>query len=583
MRKFLPIIIGVLIGSALSMSFIINEKDYSADAKSALEAWDLNEWNNVFGLASKGQEVYQLVYNKLIRFPEEDALKDVAQKYGLTIDEAQAVVNGSIAPIFNNPDRRSTTLTQEQAFQLMENLQNDYDLLEELYDLQQELDVAINPSEIFSNGDLSDSGFDLVYDLTFIEELLFMAESPVNLGGDFLGQINTPYLPTDEDFQAEEYVDRDSFDQMVGILVADEGDEEILGDDGTGRGGDGRNSGQNGLLELNNDVCVDGSVEPNVAGRGGSGEDSGEGEGGGSGGEGSGEEEGNSDSGNGGVGREEEDIWQPEDDEGNIQPAPIDQWRKSWCPALEDPQHEASTEEVMAVAGFNNPTDIGGSASVAAGAGVETVGFSANVAICITTDVVYKTVTSYLPGDTCVLCEVEKINDEMSKTLSHSLVPNKATGNLMESAKCKDALEVPLIDMKFIAIAAPVSTPLNDDVIFGKNIVEEWNKFVERYRPVLYPKTEVYSSFELATAEDGTSQTEIIESVRDTVEKETAEAVLTYEGYQIGDEASNMSAYLQAVLTEMRQMTAFFEAYETIFTKIEFESCQQGILLKEDR
>lgn len=187
------------------------------------------DWNEIFTASSSGHDLYFLVHDKLTAFPKNDALREVAQKYGLTTDEAKQVIDGSVTPIFNNPARRSAQLTLEDAYILVENLQEDFNEIHEILLLSQEVDVLISPSEIFTNGSLSDSGFDLVYDLSVIEEILFVETEQTTVGDPYGDALSSPYLPTDYDQQLENYVgtegDGDILSMSFGLEVSEDGDE----------------------------------------------------------------------------------------------------------------------------------------------------------------------------------------------------------------------------------------------------------------------------------------------------------------------------------------------------------------------
>jgi len=64
---------------------------------------------------------------------------------------------------------------------------------------------------------------------------------------------------------------------------------------------------------------------------------------------------------------------------------------------------------------------------------------------CLTINYVYETPTSkYMDADNCIACHIEKINEQLKKTISHSLSPNKIPGNLIETPKCKNGLSASL-------------------------------------------------------------------------------------------------------------------------------------------
>ena len=166
---------------------------------------DSFSWSDVFD-ANDGLDLYVLIYKKTTEYPEKDALRDLALNYGMTTDEAKAALDGSITPIFNSPDRNGLVLSQADALAIVKEMQTDYNSLKELYDIEQEVDMAIKPSELFANGDLSDSGFDLISDLDRIEQILFFNETATTVGGDFAGALDSPNNVVERDEVFADYV-----------------------------------------------------------------------------------------------------------------------------------------------------------------------------------------------------------------------------------------------------------------------------------------------------------------------------------------------------------------------------------------
>lgn len=610
MKKFLPIIIGVFTGVVVSGLLIVNSERDVAFGEDESNWWnsfvasadqDWFDWEDVFspfGPSEKGKGLYNLMYKKLNRTSEKTALKEVAQKYSLTTDEAQAVVDGSISPIINNV-RKGGNMTQEDAYKIVNKLQTDFVEIKELYQIEQEVDVAVAPGEIFANGDLSDSGFDLVQDLSKIEEILFVQKTENTVGAIYDDAYESPYKPTEIDATIADFIvsetpgavltipgDDGSLLDLGGLEdVVDEGEAfgEIFGSEDAGL-----------VLEeaeiLASDICkIENSVDialsfvesQNSGGGNGGGDGDGEdGDGGGDDDNNDGDGDGNGD---GDADGDSSDGDSDSDFDKELNPAPTGNWNKVWCPGSDDP--EVATFAGIGASGFES---LSGAAPIlavgGAAAGFNSSVISGKVALCFDVQMIKKEISTFQPGDSCIMCEVEKINESMSKTLSHTLIPNKATGNLLEAAKCKEAASVPLLNLQFVTIWNPVPTPENDEVIFGRNIFEEWNSFAKRYQPVLLNKIQFESGerpeqsqefileLEKMSAPANLTQAELFARVKDTQAKYKTEAALEVESFEVGDELANSAVYSQNVLDEMKQMNALFANFKNMFGKMDKEA-----------
>lgn len=561
MRKILPVIIGILIGAVASVGMIHAEQRV---AHGEINFWDevvaygdFFDWNDLFTGSSKPTGLYKLVYKKLLQAPKKDALRQVAQKYGLTLTEAEQVLAGAYTPLYNNPNRRGATLTQEAAIVLVQNVQNDFNLYQQTLQLEQEVNVAVAPGEIFANGDLSDSGFDLIYDLSVMEEVLFLQKTQNTVGAPFDGELSSPFLPTVPDQILTDYVAAAGPAAVVSFLQEDSAldiDAEVLEEDVCPSEDDLVNAlGEFEEREEAADGGAGGSGEPGISGVGASGADD--------------------------AGQAAE---QP------LEPAAAANWTKAWCPAFAG-QEGAGATQTFGSTGFSSLGNFVGSAisqgiSAGAAAGVSAGGMAAHIAVCFDVTPVKKTAVSYYPGQGCILCEVQNINHLLKKTLSHSLVPSKATGNLMESAKCKRSYSLSAVNMNLITIAAPVSTPPNDDLILSKNIFEEWKKFTDRYQPFLYPSGGTVVEMALATPSENTTTTQesVLNSLSASLAQEKAEALREIENQTSVNYATNTALFARTVLGEIRQMNTFFKGYLTQYGKIGNELCpaieeKQGI------
>ncbi len=121
---------------------------------------------------------------------------------------------------------------------------------------------------------------------------------------------------------------------------------------------------------------------------------------------------------------------------------------------------------------------------------------------------------------------MEKTNDILKEVINHSLVPTKAPGNLGESAECKKAMGTAFgsISMNVYAIGMPVKTPINDDLMFGTNIDDEWDN---------YCKSIAFFPFDACEKDEVKDEEAPYEPPVDLVERATNQAAA-----QIEDEAT---------------------------------------------
>jgi hypothetical protein len=571
MKKFLPIIVGVCGGIVLSGALIVADGFSTAhgedngidDWNSIVAASESVNWGDIFGQAN-GQNTYSMIRDKIVDRGEREALKEVASMYGLTTEEAKSVLGGSMLPILNNPDNSMAVMTQEKAAGMMLAMQDKFAFMKELLEIEQEVDTAISPSEIFANGDKEDSGFDLVDDLNIIEVILFNEVTEVSVGGQLAGAFDSP-IP-----QAYKDAAVDSNESLYGN--GDENDGLVLNDDGTASIGVGEEVVDAEVLE--EDVCPEenilgdalGHSEATAEGSGEAGDDGG-----------SGDDDDNGDNGN--------------EDGDPISAVPGD-WGSEFCPGGIGGEADSGAgadegfssldslpETFSGMTSLGSGSLIGAGAGAGAGAGFESPGFEVNIGVCLTVDMI-KGTTSSEPdeGPTCLECEVDAINSLLEETMSHSLVAHKSPGNLMESGKCKDP-GIP-ISVNFVTIWNPVSTPPNDDLILGKNVFEEWNKFAEQYKPLLldkitFPDKEnphLNSSTQSKIIQQGApssySQGELLIQLLEVKDKYAAEAAAAVEDFDLANTGTNGMLYTNNVLAEIQQMNVLFKNYNATYKKI---------------
>lgn len=590
MRKNYDIILGVLIGILAFAGLVVSQSvsiaeeaddDFTAAGSFSqiLSGIGVDDphyrlgYEDVFGSATY-ENIYLMIYQFLLVNTEDDALKDVAQKYGLTVSEAAAVKNGSIQPLLK-AGKFKQNMTQEDLLKMAEKLQKDFAETYELFSLEQEMTLSSGSSEVFANGDVLDSGFDLVNDLTVIENLLFAETTAPTVGGplnmDF-GQKKESedtvpyYLEEEESFPAltEAYYALETLPAVE--PVTEEETPEVESETPEQAKFDPKS-----LVEISEeDVCpkeetpLDAAlsdykekVEEYVAQKEIKKEEAKK---------------------TGEIGEEEEPKSEAEKAAEEAK-KPLAEKLKTATPEPWYKKLNCDGKLWSALYGSAEATD-------EEGKNVSSVQWY----ICLENKIKWETYSSYVPVDNCINCELEKILAAMQKTLSHSLTPNKVTGNYMESSKCKQSMgEFSPLDIHLFLIWAPLQTPPQDDAIYGKSIIKEWNKFVQRTNPVAtgdalkLPESLTKVAIEQASENAPADQTmdqliKEIESIEETMARQQANSVTQYE---VGSVGEDMVAYSQAIMLEVGQMTNYFKNFTDMFKKISTETCPV-ILSKKD-
>lgn len=591
MRKNYDIILGVLIGILAFAGLIIANPVSAEEADDGFTAagsfsqilsgagidnphYRLS-YDDVFGSATY-KDIYLMIYQFLLVDTEDSALKDVAQKYGLTVSEAASVKNGSLQP-FLKAGKFKQSMTQNDLLKMAEKLQKDFAETYELSSLEQEMTLSSGASEVFANGDVIDSGFDLVNDLTIIENLLFAETTAPTVGGSLdmdFGQKKESedtvpyYLEEEESYPAL----TDAYYALEIVPVA-----ENVEDGAAGSGEPAADAAveqvkfdPKSLVEISEeDVCPKEETPLDTAL-------------------------------NDYKKKVDEYIAQNEvkKEEAKKAGEPKETEPKSEAEKAADEAKKPLAEKLKTATPepwYKKLNCDGKLWSALYGQADATSEEGKNLAsvqwyICLENKVKWETYSSYVPVDNCINCELEKIFAAMQKTLSHSLTPNKVTGNYMESSKCKQSMgEVPLVDIHMFLVWAPLQTPPQDDAIYGKSIIKEWNKFVQRTNPVTYgdslklPEslTKVATEQAYDNAPPGQTMDQLIkeiESIEESMARQQANSVTQYE---VGSAGEDTVAYSQAVMREVGQMTNYFKNFTDMFKKISTETCPV-ILNKKD-
>jgi len=116
-------------------------------------------------------DLYLTIHKKIKEGSMDITLRNIANEYSLSQDEAKSIVYGNgIAKAETHPE--AARLTQEIKIKFTEELT--------LHEYASDLFDEIAPAEIFANGNLSDSEFDLVSDFNIVEVLLFGSNAKID-------------------------------------------------------------------------------------------------------------------------------------------------------------------------------------------------------------------------------------------------------------------------------------------------------------------------------------------------------------------------------------------------------------------
>jgi hypothetical protein len=539
---------------------------------------DPNEdWTQTFGTTDEdevGKNLYFKVWDKVQNQPIKDATRNISGHYGMTQSELVMILQNDYTTILE----RKPNITQEEAQEKVAEIQQKYKEEKEILTLQASIRSSVEASEMFANDDLSDSGFDLIHDLRIIEELLFLHTEPVEVGGTWFPEFGGG--GGGGGAQAEEEAAGAEAGAEAGVTGAGEAagipTETGAGAAATGAAagttaagaGTAAGTGVPGAAEgaINPNSCFDDNqyadafadfenitgTDPNFIDRAGA----------------TGPTAGVPSMGVPGTG-----------------PGGLFIPIGAGTPSAAAPSAEGADFFPDLTEGQEVP------AVQPAEAGDWTKVLPCNDIYCLTINFVMEPMRSrYQDPDNCIACHAEKINDVLQEVINHSLVPTKAPGNLGESAECKKAMADASgnINMNLYAVAMPVRTPINDDLIWGTSLEEEWYNFCSQV--AFYPFDECkepgdsekpVSQFEtkpsftdnygqrvLTMAADGTDQETIIEEIERGVQMKADEVQKS--GATVALEETNDLTLVarDPLLTEMDQMNYYFENIRDILQSL---------------
>ncbi len=479
---------------------------------------DLSEGDLFDDPENIGQDLYITLYQRLRSEGSNIAVTKTAGRRSLTKDEIFAIIPGSNIGDLLVREKITDAVTPElvsaRRTQLLEELADEKDLA----DLQVFSEMEVETTELFANGDESDSGFDLIVDLDIIEQLLF------NKGEPYLGS------------GSENDPNRGNEGRGAVVGVRQQAEQN-----GNNAANNRQNAGGNGAQAANgNNAQGQQAAElPEVSCA-------------------------VSDSFNSAVERARASENQ------------LDQNAQGQVPAGQGAQGAPASAALPLDLSSIPDKDL-----KPAKADKRNTILPCTDRFCITIEAKLKKESAFTVEDNCILCHIEKINDAFKKTVSKSLIPNKLTGNLFEGPKCKSfAFNVNSLAWNFVAIPQPILTPPNDTVIEKGDFIKNFTLFIEKNYGNPGRCDEDGSCKEnpdqiagpaadaLARAGEGTTFADISGEINRAVQQKQVEVRKSLRDAQVKSRVEAQGSQFNILIEQIDTMNAYFKSFETLFSEI---------------
>ncbi len=484
---------------------------------------------NFFKLDSNfGQDLYQIIYKKVKSEGTDMAVTRTLGKHTLTKEEIFQLIPGSNVGQLIRQEDPSKNLNATEVAKRREAIVRELAINKEFADLEALVQSDVQPTELFSNGDESDSGFDLIVDLDIMQRILFFNGGRIEgVGGDAGGN---------DDDNGGGPARNEGRAQQPAAGAQNQADAQQRAQQRAGQNQPNGDNGQGVQAPAQQEVicpvnpAFDSAVRDAIA-------------------------------------QSEEEEEKKAESENN--------------------QEENTGEQNQGASG----SPVGGTKPdgelVPAPASDWYRTLPCNQFFCVTLDLKYKTESSYTVQDNCIACHIEKINDAFKKTLSHNLVPNKVTGNLYEGPKCKNAFlglfGGDILNFNFVPIAQPILTPPNDDLIVKGNIFRNMMDFYEKYydnpgrcadkaaggacKPDNKTSAKAAAAA-LALTNPGTDVGAVLKTIRSEAGRKKDEAMKELEKSRLQSEAQAHAGQYQALFSEIDTMNSYFESFQKLFIQI---------------
>ena len=528
--------------------------------------------SDVFGDTPKNLYVY--TYQQIFERPEQDAFNELARAYGLTPVDARAVLQGSVAPLM----RGKRNYSQDRAIADVNKIQTSYREILRHQRMKYDLQLVVLPTEIFSNGNLDDSGFDLINDLNLIEEVLFIDKTKVYLN-------QQPFGPKKFSLETKKSgaSSVDNTSGVIGNSSGSAGGNETGSNNTNGKASNLVNSGTSSAENRAKTYTLDDILKGSAASGGelnycASGSPlnkaldqynktvgaTSDGVGEGSGGRTSSGSSDYSASGNGStVAASIENI-----DVATITPPELAQVPVASQGAF-TPATESFCNEIGGTLLYTYRTKIGG---------------TEHEIFCLSLDKKVRSYSSFSPTKSCIQCVVAAMNEDMKQLLSKNITPNKLTGNAYESTKCKSAIQLSdRLNMNIIMVPTPIITPNKYGPFVVGDIGTKINAYIRNYFPYGSPKDsppERINHEAQANAGAKAEQVNVIDQIQSQIAINRKNFTDRQAAQPLEQTTTSKSSAYQQTIKEMRQMTAFFQSFQDIFVRLSTNA--KGVCDKED-
>lgn len=430
------------------------------------------DWTRTFGEGDDedvGKDLYLTIYERTQNAPQKKAFKNVAAKYGMTEGDLVLISQNDFTPLI----QKKSTLTQDELIRKVQEIKGKIEDEKDFQQLEADVRAAVEPSEIFANGDLDDSGFDLVHDLQMLEYLLFLKSSPTDIGGTYDAASDSGsgsgsgFISGNPSAGLSGSVTVGSQNSSFGKNIS-LNDLKNIGEENTAASSGAVSEAPGSTHDsLSGSSMLDSGVNPATCVAGDSFEKAFS------------------------QFEQEKKTNSALKDNSNTNGLPVQGGNNSGQSEGEPGQNTTSGEQTGSSAqalssadeeDFLPPKEETIISGNPAKADEWLLDKPCDDVFCLEMKMTKKPATSsFQDSDNCIACHTEKLNDVLKKVITHTLVPSKVPGNLAESAKCKKAMATAFgsVSMNFYAVAMPVQTPKNDDLIYGTNIEDDWERFCE--------------------------------------------------------------------------------------------------------
>lgn len=525
------------------------------------------------------KNLYLYVYQQIFGRPEKDALMEVSTAYGLSPMDAQAVINGVISPLLR---RQTAAYTQDRAVADMQKIRRSYERILKQQQLAYETGAMIAATEIFANGSLDDSSFDLIHDLDIIEQILFVDKAKVIMNSKlFKNPLEKKSAFGTSSSGGAGGVGTSSGSGNSGGSSGDDTQNDSKGGSGdTAPGAKTDNEGNKGAVtpatvedviagkkpgEVPVDICLKDSplnkaLADNKTKASSGGKTSTD------------IQPSSGNSGAGSSGGSPLPLTNTPSAPVNIDAVTPPEYRRvTTTPAT--PVTLPKSDLCSNVKGelqYSYPD----TKKSSGGDAVNT-----DTLFCVTLDTTKRTYTSFYPGQSCIQCTVAAMNESMKMLLSKSLAPNKLTGNVYESTKCKSTLNLSdQLSMNIFLIPTPIITPQKLGPLVGHDIAKEWERYTKNALP--FKKTPGQST-DRVTQESiqnlpkDVSQPQLITEISGIVANEISATRQRVALHPSSVQADTKSEGYQQVIKEMRIMTSFFASFQETLRHFNEDTCKK--------